>query len=823
MTPEEWRRIREVLASALERPPGERAAFLEAACGGDAKIRREVESLLDADASEPTVVVTPGNAADALEPRPELEPGTRLGPYEVRSLIGRGGMGEVYLAHDPRLGRDVAIKTMGPRLARDPRALGRFQREAAAIAALSHPGIVAIHDVGQEGLTSFFVTELLEGETLRQRLSRGPLPWSEAVAVVADVAEGLAMAHGRGILHRDLKPENLFLLADGRVKILDFGLAWQAPAATDGGALERSAHATASGTILGTLGYLSPEQIQARPSDPRSDLFSLGCVLSEMLSGKRPFQGETGADSMAAVLRDSPLLPSHYGVSVPAGLEAAIQRCLEKDPAHRFASARDLAQALRALLGPEGPTTMTAAHLPSRSVAVLPFLSLGGEPENESFAEGVTEDVIAHLAKVRSLKVISRASVMAFKDRLPSLREIGRRLGAATILDGSVRRAGSRVRIVVQLLDAQTDEHLWAETYDRELTDIFAIQTEVAIEITTALRAELSSDERTRIRRAPTTVLSAYHLYVQGRHCYNRYTEEGMRQGVRFFEEAVALDPGFALAHAGIARAYAELTFEGFGDSRPEVIHALARRAVAKALALDDGLGEAHGVAALLRVLIDFDWAGAEKEFLLALDLSPGSADIHDHYGWLCSALERWDDALRLVKEAGELDPLSHPSDLASTLLRAGRIPEAQEAAERVIAFEPTLARGHSVLGWAHLASGRPDEGLAALERAVTLSPESTMFLGQLGQAYAVAGREARARETLVRLEELGRHRYVSPYHFAYVYAGLREQEHAMDWLERAYGERSGAIYGIKGSFLFASLKTHPRFVALLQKMNLPR
>jgi serine/threonine protein kinase/tetratricopeptide (TPR) repeat protein len=821
MTALEWQRIREVLASALERPHAARAAFLDAACRGDARIRREVESLIGADAEEQTRFVRGGSGHDALETQPKLSPGTRLGPYEVRSFLGRGGMGEVYRAHDPRLGRDVAIKTMGPRLARHPAALARFQREAAMIAALSHPGIVAIHDVGLEGETFFLVTELLEGETLRHRLSRGPLPWTEAVAVVVNVAEGLATAHGRGILHRDLKPENLFLLADGRVKILDFGLARQVIAALDAGPAGKPAHPTAPGAILGTLAYLSPEQIQALPTDHLSDLFSLGCVLSEMLSGKRPFQRETDAETMAAILRDAPLLPSDCGVGVPTELEAAVARCLEKDPGRRFPSAGALALALRALLPREGPSPIKVAPAPSQSVAVLPFLSLGGELENESFADGVTEDVIAHLANVRALKVISRASVVGFKQRHRSLREIGRALGAATILDGSVRQAGSRVRVVAKLVDAETGEHLWAETYDRELTDIFAIQTDVALRITTALHAELSSGERTRMRRAPTLVLPAYQLYVQGRHCYNRFTEEGMRRGVRFFEEAVAEDPTFALAHAGIARAYAELTFEGFSDSQPAVIHARAREAVARALALDDGMGEAHGIAALLRVMIDFDWAGAEKEFELALELSPGSADIHDHYGWLCAALERWDEAIRLVKAARELDPLAHPTDLASTLLRAGRIDEALEAAERAIAFEPALARGHSILGWTHVTMGRTAEGVAALERAVALSPESTMFLGQLGQAYAIAGREARARETLRRLENLGRQRYVSPYHYAYVHAGLGEDEHALDWLERAHAERAGAIYGIKGSFLFTSLKSHPRFLALLQKMNL--
>ncbi|HUM00906.1 MAG TPA: protein kinase [Thermoanaerobaculia bacterium] len=754
-----------------------------------------------------------------------IQPGTRLGPYEVVSLLGAGGMGEVYRARDPRLLREVAIKTIAPHLAGGPEALARFQREARTIAALTHPNILAIFDVGTHENVWFLVTELLEGETLSERLSRTVLPWAKAVEIAAAVAEGLADAHAHGIVHRDLKPGNLFLTSEGRLKILDFGLARRIPSAPGARDTEAPtlAPSTQAGAISGTVLYMSPEQVEGRPLDARSDIFSLGSVLYEMLVGRPPFPSESPGGTMAAILRDPPAPIPPGRQALPAGLDRVVWRCLEKNPDERFQSARDLAFALRAFFSGAAPAVEEAAGRPGPpSVAVLPFRNLSADPENEFFTDGILEDVIAHLSKIRSLKVISRTSVMPFRNREKSLREIGTTLGAAAVLEGSVRRAGNRVRIVAQLVDVRTDENLWAETYDRELDDIFAIQTDVSFQIAAALQAELSHDERKRIQRTPTRDLHAYQLFLQGRYCYTRYTDEGIRKGIGYFEEAIAADPEFALAYAGLALAYAELgQAHDFGSVKPAESYDRARAAVAKALALDDALGEAHGVVALLKFVSEYDWSGAEREFRLALELSPGSADIHDHYGWLCSALERYDDAIRLVKRARELDPLTHRSDLANELLRAGRIEEALELAERLVEFEPGNPRGHSISGWAHLSRGRTREGLAALERAAALTPESALFLAQLGQAYGMTGQEAKARESLARLRDLSLTSYVSPYLFAYVHTGLGESDLALDWLEKAYEQRSGPIYGIKGSFLFRSLRSHPRFVALLRRMNL--
>ena len=461
------------------------------------------------------------------------------------------------------------------------------------------------------------------------------------------------------------------------------------------------------------------------------------------------------------------------------------------------------------------------AASPAPSVAVLPFVNLSVDPENEFFADGITEDIITHLAKIKSLKVISRTSVMAFKTRDGGVREIGERLGASFLLEGSVRRAGSRVRIVAQLVDGATDEHIWAETYDRDLTDIFAIQTDVALNIASALHAQLSHDERARVGRPPTRDLGAYELYLHGRNWFNQFTDEGYRRSVLDYRAAIARDPGFALAWASIAEAHAELCIGGGVGESPEEAILLAKKAATLALEIDEDLGEAHSISALIQFAFEFDWAGAERSFLRAIELSPGSAEAHEHYGWLCSALERYDDALRELRHARELDPLLVQTDVVTTLLRTGRIENALEEAHRSAREQPGTPRCHAVLGWALIFSGEEAMGIASLERAVALSPGATMFLSQLGQACALSGDAKRAREILQQLRDRSMREFVSPYHFAYVYAGLGEADAAIDCLEQAFERRSGAIHGIKGSFLFRNLRNHPRFESLLRRMNL--
>jgi len=734
------------------------------------------------------------------------------GRYRIERELGRGGMAVVFLAEDLKHRRRVAIKVLRPEVARSIGS-GRFLREIEIAAQLSHPHILPLFDSGQAGRLGsgdeaflFFVMPYVEGESLRDRLTREKLlPVDDALRIAREVADALAYAHRAGVVHRDIKPENILLQA-GHPVVSDFGIASALQAAV-------GEPLTDPGFAVGTPAYMSPEQSVGEAVDPRSDVYSLGCVLYEMLAGDPPFTGSTAQAIQARKVVDTVPRLRTVREQVPEGVERAIRTALARVPADRFASVAEFAAALA-----HGAT----ARAPARSVAVLPFLNLSAVPDNEYFADGITEDVIAQLSKIRSLKVISRTSVMAFKKREQSLKDIGAMLSAATLLEGSVRRAGDRVRIVAQLIDAETDQHLWAETYDRKLDDIFAIQSDVALQIATALKAELSPDEQTRIHRGPTRDLQAYQLYLQGRHWFVRHTAEGLRQAVDYFKRAIAKDPEFALAHADLAQAYTELALaSGGGLFRPEEGFSMARQSVTTALALDGMLAEAHCMLGFLHYVRDFDWGAAEAQFLRALELSPNSADANDLYGRMLAALGRHDEALPYVTRAQELDPLSHRTDLAAALLRAGRYEEALPAAEHAVALDPGYGRGHATLGWVYVKLGRVEEGLAELRQGAELTLDDAMFLAQLGEAYALTGREAEARDVLRRLEERSREEYVTPYYFAYVLTGLGEYDKAMDNLEQCLVDHSGGLYGLKASFLFAPLRGHPRFEALLRTLHL--
>ena len=467
---------------------------------------------------------------------------------------------------------------------------------------------------------------------------------------------------------------------------------------------------------------------------------------------------------------------------------------------------------------PKRRSAANGAPRESAAIAVLPFRNLSTDPENACFADGITEDVIAHLSKIRALKVISRTSVMHFRDSRPSLREIGSALGATVVLAGSVRRAADRVRIVAQLVDTDADRHLWSETYDRRMSDIFAIQSEVALQIASALEAELSPDEQARVRRTPTHDVQAYHLFLQGRQVLGRYTTEAMLACIVFFDRAIARDPDFADAYALLAMVHAQLAEMGVVD--PEGGYARAEAAVTRALALDADLDVAHCTLGFIRAVRDYDWTGAERAFERALELNPSGADTYDLYGRVLAGIEQYDRAIALLERASELDPLAHRVDVVTTLLRAGRVEEAIARAEAALELEDH-ERTRATLGWAYFLAGRRDEGIVELERAVAMAPGASMWLAQLGEAHALAGNASRAREILRTLEERSREGYVPPYYFAYVHAGLGEADRALDHLERAVAERAGPAYSIKGSFLLAPLRAHPRFRALLERMKL--
>ena len=760
-----------------------------------------------------------------------LTPGIRLGPYEIIAPLGAGGMGEVYRALDTRLRREIAVKVLPAELASQPDLAARFEREARAVAALNHPNIVVLHSIEHEDGIRFLTMELVEGRTLDQLMTPGGLPIARVLEWGIALADALVAAHARGVVHRDLKPANVMLTREGRVKVLDFGLARLM--AGEPGPDPKQAPTMAMplsdvGQVMGTVPYMSPEQVRGGDVDARSDLFALGIILYELATGRRPFLGATFADVSSAILRDTPPPVPSLRAGVPADVSRIIVRCLDKDPERRVQTAKDVRNELELVRQGLEPSTVPAASRSEpdagsgrdmASIAVLPFENRSHDAEDEYFADGITEDVIAQLCKVRTLKVISRNSVMAFKGHRENLRDIAARLGVAHVLEGSVRRVTDRVRIVAQLVDPNSGQNLWAETYDRQLKDIFEIQTDVALQITSALRAELTTNERDRIRREHTPDLQAYELYLHGRQCLVRFNVENLWRSITYFDRALERDAVYAPAHVGLAMAYTELAEHGVLGRAEAGVRALS--SAARAVALDPDLGDAHCALAFARVVFDKDWAPAEAGYKRALELSPGNVFAHDLYGRMCAGLERFDEAIALHQRAHELDPLMVRADLATTLLRAGRTEEARRFAARAVELEPHEARLRATHGWALFRLGRVGEGIQELELAAGLAPNEDIWLAQLGEIYGLAGEAEKARAVLRRLQDPSRPAPPSPYHLAYVHTGLGDAERAMDCLELAYRSGAGPVYGIKGSFLLAPLRTHPRFVALLEQMRL--
>jgi len=674
-----------------------------------------------------------------------LSAGTRLGPYEILGQIGAGGMGEVYRARDARLQRDVAIKVLPASFSADPDRLRRFKAEARAASALNHPNILTIHDIGTDEGAPYLVSELLKGESLRDRLQRGPLGTATAVDIAGQVADGLAAAHEQGIVHRDLKPENLFVLPDGRVKILDFGLAKltgpdRSPFDHDGSLT--APVETESGLVMGTLGYMSPEQLRGGTVDNRSDIFSLGAILYEMLTGRRAFSRSTPADMISAVLNEEPPLIPGTVEGLAHGLERIVRRCLEKDPETRFRSARDLAFALRestAFAGVAQPagartsdraTTLlrrlfigglaivvvgfvialtTRAGLPRRwltgktdriaSLVVLPLTDLTGEPGQQYFVDGMTEALTTTLAQVRSLKVISRTSAVQYAGVKKPLREIAQELGVDAIVEGSVVRAGNRVRVTAELIQANSETHLWAKSFERELVDVLALQSDVARAVAEQIEVSLSPDEKSRLTANIPVNVKAYEAYLLGRFFLDEGTEESLNKARDQFTKALDIQNNYAAAYSGLASYYAILPF--YSSISPAEVFPKARATAEKSLELDEGLAEAHASLAYIRAYYEWDWTAAEREFRRALELRPSYADAHFSYSRFLAAAGRMEEAVAEIRRAQNLDPrsLSLKANQALLAYFGGHYDQALKELLDVRDLDPTLPLAHWGLG----------------------------------------------------------------------------------------------------------------------------
>ena len=802
-----------------------------------------------------------------------LTSGARLGPYVILSPLGAGGMGEVYRARDQRLERDVAIKVLPEHLAQDPEALTRFEREAKAVAALSHPNILAIHDFGNEQGLSFAVMELLEGETLRGRLTQSPLPWRKAVEVGVAVADGLSAAHSKGIIHRDLKPENIFLTNDGRVKILDFGLALVADPIPSGDqettALEpaRRGSVTQPGTVLGTFGYMSPEQVRGEQAIPASDIFSLGCVLYETVSGRKAFARTTAAESVAAVLKEDPPELGSAGNrgALPPEIERVIFHCLEKKAADRFQSARDVAFALKNIgsasvvsqpvpqpvAAPAAPLQAQLKPRPRRLVwigaaasilvlagalvflwmgrnrpidtlAVLPFVNASNDPNAEYLSDGITEGIINNLSQLPNLGVMSRSSVFRYKGKDVDAQAVGRDLNVRAVLAGRVARRGEELSISTELIDARTNRQMWGEQYNRRTSDLMALQEQISREISDRLRLRLTGEDKKKMARRPTENAEAYQIYLQGRYQWNKRTLDGMQQSIDLFQQAISKDERYALAYAGLADAYALLADYNVLPARE--VMPRAKTAAMKAIEIDDSLAEAHASLGWVKLTHDWAWPDAEREFKRSIELNANYPTAHQWYGEYLMVMGRFDDALAETKKAVEIDPLSLVANtgVCSTLYYAGRYDQAVERCRKAIGMDGNFGPAHLFLGRAFKQKASYAEAIAELQRALDLSEGNTNELAALGHGYALAGRRAEAMKILDDLQERSKQTYVQPLWIAGIHIGLGQKDQAFEGLQKAYQDRSGWLVYLRVDPMFNPIRSDPRFSDLLQRVGLP-
>ncbi|HEY8256962.1 MAG TPA: protein kinase, partial [Gemmatimonadales bacterium] len=698
--------------------------------------------------------------------------------YVIEDEIGRGGAATVYLAEDLKYARKVAIKILRPGPGGyEPQ---RFLREIGIAARLAHPQILPLHDSGEWNGLLYFVMPFAGCESLRDRLTRdGSLPIDVASRITRAVAAALAYAHRLGVIHRDIKPENI-LLHEGEPVIADFGIATALSAA--GG---DNVYVTDRGSAIGTPAYMSPEQASAEPGlDGRTDQYSLACVLYEMLAGAPPFAGTGARATMARHAIEAPVPIRNRRPNVPVAIERAIMRALAKEPGDRFPGMSEFSAAM---VDPTQELLPAAMGTSSRAIAVLPFVNASGDPENEYFSDGMTDELITALAKVEGLPVASRTSVFALKGIKEDVRTLGSRLNVSTVLEGSVRKAGNRLRITVQLTNVADGRSLWSERYDRELADVFAIQDEIAQTIVGTLRTTLLKDLGDPVPVRYTANLKAYNLYLKGRFWWNRRTQEAIAEGIRYFEQAIAEDADYALAYTGLADSYAlQVDYRG-----APVREGLERAKVEarRALELDESLAEAHTSLGWVTFVYDWDWTGAGRELDRALALNPRYSVARQWHSWFLIAMGQREAALAEGRLAIELDPASVSIRRSMGWLHyyARQPEEALEHLRRALAMNPTAEENHRLLGLAYLQLGQYDEAAAAFKESIALSENSALATAGIGAVAAARGRHAEARAVLVELTERASGRYISPVAFAMVHAALGESDEAFTWLDRAY------------------------------------